>query len=680
MINKLYCSQRRLRQAIKAARWSAWAAVVVTMWTVGLPCSARGADAPQWMHAVVNAPLPAHDEKTDAVLLYSEDIVNVQGNGKIKSIERRVYKILRPGGREHGTVLAHYDSETRITGIRAWCIPAQGKDYEVKDKDVIETALFGVANGELASDLRTKILKIPAADPGNIVGYEIEHEDRPYILQDEWGFQTTDPVREARYTLQLPAGWEYKAVFLNYPEVKSSSAGNNQWQWVVNNVDAIRPEDDMPPWSAVAGKMIVSFFSPSGGQTRGFENWNDMGLWEAGLVRGRRDASPEIKQKTAALTSAETTPVGKMRALGKFVQDDIRYVAIELGIGGWQPHAANDIFSHHFGDCKDKATLMSAMLKEIGVDSYYVVVNTNRGTVNSNTPAVNWFNHVILAIKLPDGVDDPGLKAVLQDKNMGRLLIFDPTDELTPLGYLRGPLQANYGLLVTESGGELIELPKLASSMNGIRRVAKLTLAPTGTLTGDVTEVRTGDRGANQRYAMRSAATDKDKIKPIESILASSLANYRITKATVDNLLHSDQPFIYNYSLVAENYAKPAGNLLLVRPRVVGIKTSGLLETKEARKFPVEFDGPSLDSDTFEIALPAGYEVDDLPPPVHAEYSFATYDSKTEAKGSMLRYTRTFEVKETSVPVSKVEDLKRLYRIIAGDERNTAVLKPAGSK
>ncbi len=679
MISKLYCSPQRLRQAIKTGRGSAWAIAALTFWVIGLPCAARGSDAPQWMHALVNAPLPAHDEKTDAVLLYSEDIVNVQGNGKIKSIERRAYKILRPAGREHGTVLAHYDLETKITNIHGWCIPAQGKDYEVKDKDVIETALFGVANGELASDLRTKILKIPAADPGNIIGYEIEHEDRPYILQDEWGFQATDPVREARYTLQLPPGWEYKAVFLNYPEVKSASSGNNQWQWVVSNVEAIRPEDDMPPWSAVAGQMIVSFFPPGGGQSRGFENWNDMGLWEAGLVRGRRDASPEIKQKVAALTASATTPVGKMRALGKFVQDDIRYVAIELGIGGWQPHAANDIFSHHFGDCKDKATLMSTMLKEIGVESYYVVVNTNRGTVNPNTPAVNWFNHVILAIKLPAGADDPGLNAVVQDKSLGRILIFDPTDELTPFGYLRGPLQANYGLLVTDAGGELIELPKLASSMNGIRRMAKLTLTPAGTLTGDVTELRTGDRGANQRYAMRVAATDKDKIKPIESLLANSLANYRITKATVDNLLHSDQPFVYNYSLIAENYAKPAGNLLLVRPRVVGVKTSGLLETKEARKFPVEFDGPSLDSDSFEITIPAGYEVDDLPPPVHAEYSFASYDSKTEAKGNVLRYTRIFEVKETSVPVSKVEDLKKLYRIIAGDERNTAVLKPKGS-
>ena len=105
-------------------------------------------------------------------------------------------------------------------------------------------------------------------------------------------------------------------------------------------------------------------------------------------------------------------------------------------------------------------------------------------------------------------------------------------------------------------------------------------------------------------------------------------------------------------------------------------KASGLLETKEPRKYAVEFEGPSRDTDTFEITLPPGYEVDDLPPSIHAEYSFASYESKTETSGNVLRYTRTFEVKETSVPLSKVEDLKKLYRIIASDERNTAVLKP----
>jgi hypothetical protein len=677
MKSKSCCSRWAVERRIKVSRGVGRFAALFAICVACRAVDARAADAPAWMHALVNAPLPPHDEKTDAVLLYSEEILNVQSNGKIKSIERRAYKILRPGGRGHGTIYASYDAETRITGVHGWCIPAQGKDYEVKDKDVLETALFGVSNGELATDLRTKILKIPAADIGNIVGYEIEHEDRPYILQDEWGFQEEDPVREARYTLQLPAGWEYKAAFLNYPEVKATPAGNNQWQWVVSNVEAIRPEDDMPPWRAVAGQMIVSFFPPGGGQARGFGNWNDMALWEAGLVRGRRESSPEIKQKVAALTASETSVTRKMAVLGKFVQDDIRYVAIELGIGGWQPHAANDILSHHFGDCKDKATLLSTMLKEIGIDSYYVIVNTRRGAVNANTPAVNWFNHAILAIKLPDGTGDADLKAVFEHKTLGKLLIFDPTDDLTPFGYLRGTLQANYGLLVTDSGGELIQLPKLAASMNGTRRTAKLKLTPNGTLTGDVTELRLGDRGTYQRYALRSAATEKDKVKPIESLLAESLSNYRLTHATVTNLTHNDQPFGYDYSLVVDNYAKAAGNLLLVRPRVLGSRSSALLETKEPRKFPVEFPGPSLDSDTFEITLPAGYEVSDLPPPVDVDYDFASYHSKTEANGNTLKYTRRLEVKDLTVPVAQMETLKKFYRIIASDERNTAVLQPA---
>jgi hypothetical protein len=265
----------------------------------------------------------------------------------------------------------------------------------------------------------------------------------------------------------------------------------------------------------------------------------------------------------------------------------------------------------------------------------------------------------------------------LQHKTLGRLLIFDPTDELTPFGYLRGALQANFGLLVTDSGGELIELPKLAASMSGTRRTAKLTLTSTGALTGDVTEIRLGDPAAYQRYALRSASSDKDKVKPIETLLANSLANYRLTHATVTNMTHNDQPFGYDYSLVVDNYAKTAGNLLLVRPRVLGSKASGLLETKEPRKFPVEFQGPSLDSDTFEIVLPAGYEVSDLPPPVDVDYDFASYHSKTEASGNTLKYTRRLEVKQLTVPVAQAETLKKFYRIIASDERNTAVLQPS---
>ncbi len=630
------------------------------------------------MHALVSAPLPAHDEKTDAVQLYSEKIVTVQSADKIKTTVREAYKILRPGGREFGTLVVSFNSHTKITGMRGWCIPAQGKDYEVKDKEAMEISLPKIDGSELVSDVKVKVLRIPAAEPGNIIGYEYEEEGQPFVLQDIWSFQEASPVREAQYTLQLPAGWEYKATWINYPETKPSQVGN-QAHWVVSDIKPIRPETEMPPLHGVSGLLVVSFFPPGGGANKGFQNWKEMGNWEAGLEQGRRDASPEIKQKVVSLTGSAATPLGKMQALAKFVQGDIRYVAIELGIGGWQPHPAPEIFTHRYGDCKDKATLLSSMLHEIGVESFYISINTVRGgAAPDRPPMIGWFNHEILAVQLPESVKDNSLVAIVEHPKLGRLLIFDPTDEYTPFGQLRGELQANHGLLVTPDGGELLKLPQLPVTRSGVQRTAKLKLSPNGTLSGDFVETRHGDSGLWQRMTLKSVTKEADKIKPIETMLSHSLSTFQITKASVLNLNLTDQPFGYQYSLVAENYAKNAGNLLLVRPRVLGTKSSDLLETKEPRKYPVEFDGPSRDTDTFEIALPAGYEVDDLPPPVDADYGFASYHSKTEVNGNMLKYTRSFEVKELSVPLNKVEELKKLYRIIAGDERNTAVLKPAG--
>jgi hypothetical protein len=669
--------QPTIRIGSVAFRTTALAACLLLLW-LAVPRARANNDAPPWMHALVSAALPAHDEKTDAVQLYAEKIVTVQSADKIKTQVRVAYKILRPGGRDLGTVVIPFDSQTRINALHAWCIPAQGKDYEVKDKDGAEVALPAVQGSELITDVRAKVLRIPAPDPGNIIGWEYEQEDHPFVLQDIWYFQEAYPAREEHYSIQLPAGWEYKASWLNHPEVTPTAAGSNQWQWAVSAVPGIRDEHEMPPRSGIEGQMIVSFVPP-GGAGKFFASWRDMGSWYTDLTRGRRDASAEITQKTAALAASGGPTLANMQALSRFLQHDIRYVGIELGIGGYQPHSAADVFAHRYGDCKDKATLMSSMLKSIGVDSYYVVINTERGSVTPEMPAhMGGFDHAILAIKLPDGAADASLVAVMQHPKLGRLLFFDPTDELTPFGSLRGALQANYGLLVTPDGGELTELPQLPAAKNGIRRTAKLTLTSTGKLTGDVKEIRFGDSAAYQRYALKSAEKDADRIKPIETLLARSLATYRLTNASISNLEQTELPFVFNYSLVAENYAKTAGGLLLVRPRVVGNKSSDLLETKEPRQYPVVFDGPSQDTDTFEITIPAGFEVDDLPQPVNAEYSFASYHSKAEVSGNVLLYTRTFEVKDPSVPLSKLDDLKMLYRIIASDERNTAVLKPVG--
>src|SRR6202051_4320076 len=155
---------------------------------------------------------------------------------------------------------------------------------------------------------------------------------------------------------------------------------------------------------------------------------------------------------------------------------------------------------------------------------------------------------------------------------LGELLFFDPTNELTPFGQIGGHLQENYGLLVTPSGGELVELPRLPVTMNTIHRTGKLTLDATGKLTGNISEMRLGDRASSERWRLLHVTNNADRIKSIETLLAGSLSNFRITKASIVNLQHTEQPFGFDYSFEALNYAKNAGDLLLVRPRVIDVK------------------------------------------------------------------------------------------------------------
>src|SRR5260370_14037451 len=164
MHNKLSCKRLQYPRAC----W--WRAVQLISFCIavfacaGVPNATAG-DAPPWMRAQMTAPLPPHDEKTDAVLLYSETNVTVVSTDKIKTTIREAYKILRPNGRERGTVYVYFNPSRKIKSLHGWCIPAQGKDYEVKDKDAVDRALTG--GGELVDDVKFRVLTIPAPDPGN---------------------------------------------------------------------------------------------------------------------------------------------------------------------------------------------------------------------------------------------------------------------------------------------------------------------------------------------------------------------------------------------------------------------------------------------------------------------------------------------------------------------------------
>jgi hypothetical protein len=160
-------------------------------------------------------------------------------------------------------------------------------------------------------------------------------------------------------------------------------------------------------------------------------------------------------------------------------------------------------------------------------------------------------------------------------------------------------------------------------------------------------------------------------------MLTHSLSTFEILHATVANQKAVEQPLIWRYTVEVPRYSRTAGDLLIIRPRVFGSMSSGLLETKEPRQHPIEFEAPARNTDVFEITVPAGFVPDTLPPAVNEDLGFIAYRSSTTFAGNVLRYTRTLEVKELSVPVAKAESLKQFFREIEADERNSAVLQKA---
>jgi hypothetical protein len=314
------------------------------------------------------------------------------------------------------------------------------------------------------------------------------------------------------------------------------------------------------------------------------------------------------------------------------------------------------------------------MLKLIGIDSYYVMIDTDRGIVNPEFPSLAG-NHMILAIRLPDSVHDEKLYAMVDDPQLGRLLFFDPTNEYVPLGYLPYYLQQNYGLVMTADQGKIMLLPLSAPAANRLMRTATLTLSSAGNLDGDVQELRWGGPAAESREQF-VGSSQADRTKVFERFLGASLSNFTLTGASLGNLENYDENLTLNYKFAAAEYAKTSGDLLILRPRVLGEKGSSILAAK-TRKYPIEFLATTLQTDVFDITLPTGYVVDDLPAPVHAQCDYATYKSEVQVKDNVLHYTRTYEIKGILIPTEKLPEVRDFFHQIAADEKSSAVLRKA---
>ena len=637
--------------------------LAVLLVIIGAVCTsaARAATAtvPIWVREAIPAQLPPSTKDARAAVLLDLTSLQVHSTGTIVTTTRRVVKILTAAGREENSYAAiPVSNQYKAKSLKAWTIDARGNEYEVKERDAVETSPY---DGELYSDMRMKIVRMPAADVGSIVAYESVVEHTPFVAEATWRFQEDVPVLHARLELSLAPNVTYTARWRNHAPVEPP---DEAFVWDLRDIPAVADEPRMPSASTLAGKVGFHFFSGAAKE----RTWNDIAAFFSTLAKPRSMPTPALQAKVRELAADGSA----LRKLARFARNDVRYVAVEIGIGGYQPHAAGEVFTNRYGDCKDKATLLRTMLKEAGIDALFILVHTTRGAVDPDYPSISSFNHVISAIRV-SAEEAKGLPSVIDHPKYGKLLIFDPTSTTTPFGHLPPWLQGSRGLLVTSDGGELLQLPSHPADANQLRRTAKLQLDEAGTLTGTFEETRTGSMASEMRYTLQSL-NGAERVRSIESSLAHHLVRYTLSDVAIEHLEDPDHDLVIRYTVNAPGYARRVADMLLVRPRVIGQKGESLVDVA-SRQYGYVTEGPSLQTDEIEIAIAPSIQLDELPAAVTVTTPVVEYTSASKFADHTLRYQRRYAMKAFSVSKEALPELTAAFSKILADERASAVFK-----
>ena len=633
------------------------------------PALAGTPQPPDWVLSAAHAATPDYPKTTIAVALDDEETLTVAPDGKATLLKRRVIKILRPQGRGFANIYVPIDGERKLHSLHVWSIASDGHPYTLSDKEIGEVG--DDEYGMLYVDLRAKHAHAPAADPGAVVAYEYEQNRRPYVQEYSWRFQDSIPTVHSVFELILPPDWHYSVAARKDTGVVTTQPAPGHYRWQLDDIPGIDTEDVpmVPEFESMAGRLVVRYSHDP--QPAGDDRWTAVGDWYTKLASPSATATPDIAVKAKELVAGQTDFTAKIQTIANYMQRNIRYVGIEIGIGGYRPHAADDIFRNHYGDCKDKVALLRAMLESVGIHSTWVLVDHRRGFVDPNVPSVDG-DHAISAIEIPNGYSNPLLQSVVTANSGKRYLIFDPTNEWIPIGQLPPYLQGGYGILTEGSQSQLIAIPVMPSTANRIDHTIQAQLSADGSLTASVAEQRFGYSAERQRVLF-SGGSQQQQRDAIEKRLRRDLDSVSLDKVTAEHTTDLSHPLELNYTFRVANYARNAGDLLLVRPRILGSDAWPL--PREPRTWPIDLSSLQTRSDRIDIALPPGYVVDELPDPVSLDTDFASYHSAVTADATALHYTREYIVKQLDLPASRYDDLRKFSERVAYDEATSAVLK-----
>lgn len=528
-----------------------------------------------------------------------------------------------------GSVVSEAPTVTRDADV-----PASLGDPVYTDQKVRRVSLSGVAVGTIV-DYSYTLEELGPYMPGQFYG--------------TWSVHTGAPTRRSRYILDVPATLSPRILErnLDFQRTERVAGGRRTYTWVRQDVPKVKPE----PYAADSNGIYMSIAVAAPIE------WNDIAAWYAGLARLRYDVTPAIRTKLRDVVAGARTRDDSLAAVQRWVAQDIRYVSLSLGIGGYQPRPPREVVASGFGDCKDKATLFIAALRSMGMTAYPVLLNS-AGGVNRQLPSPDQFDHAIAAVRRDSGYT-----------------FVDLTAELTPFGQIPYGSQGGFGLVVLPDGrGEAVTLP--ADSIEGSREVSRFVgeLSPEGLFTGWYETWASGIR----QYGMRNAlASPLDSTR--RATFIRSLAAALIPGAVGDSLVAFDGKDLRSEPRLA---IRLRGGRMATRSGDTEIlnlplqSSEGLasvadeLEATGPRRFPIDAErifGPSVNESELRIVLPEGWRAR-LPRPVRAESVFGRYTAEFEQVGRELRVRRRMVGARGVLPPERLGELTAWLRAAAQDD------------
>jgi hypothetical protein len=631
-----------------------------------------GDDVPAWLQQAAGVSAPVYKRDVPAVELLREEHVTVAADGRVTTVTNYAMRVLIHEGRDYAMVREYYASDAgKVKEIHAWLIRSSGTTKKYGKDDVVDAV---EDPNDVYNESRFKMIDgSKDADTGAVFGYQTVTEEHSIFSQHLWSSQHRLPALMSRYTLTLPEGWHASSVTFNHAKIEPAVSGTT-YTWELRDLYPIEPEPNSPAVSSLAARVAVSYFPP--GDTpptaiKTFANWTEVSHWLSELQDPQATPNDAIAGKVKQLTGDSKTELEKIRAIARFVQD-IRYISIDIGVsrgGGMRPHTAAEVFAKGYGDCKDKANLMRAMLKVLNITSYPVgIFSGDANYVREEWSSPEQFNHCIIAIKVNDGTQTP---TVLIHPKLGRLLIFDATDDNTPVGDLPEDEQGSFAVIVAGDAGGLVRMPITPPEANGLTRRVEASLEANGSLNASIHENSTGSQAVSERGAFRHE-THAAYVKMIEGWVARGAAGATVSKVEPKDNTNEGR-FELDVDFNAPSYGQLMQDRLLVFKPAVVSRRETLFLTDAKRKHPIVLDARAF-TEQARVKLPAGWAVDELPDPVKLETSFGSYQTTYEVKEGVLVFSRTMSVRTGTIPADQYESVRQFYERIRTAEQAPVVL------